>query len=101
VRNQSPSRKPQLLKTLQDRRNLIGERISEARLHQNPPWSQETLAEKLFEATGFEIDRGTIAKIESQGRGVYDYEVLAFAQTLGVSLDWLFGLKPKRDNKAQ
>jgi hypothetical protein len=42
-------------------------------------------------ARGVTIGRAGIAKIETGHRAVSDYEILAFAQSLGVPVLWLLG----------
>ena len=42
-------------------------------------------------AQGVLLDRSAISRIENQERYVMDYEALALAQCLKVSVGWLFG----------
>ena len=72
------------------KRNVIGQRVRQARLKGNPPISQEDLAGKLA-AQGILLDRSAISRIESQSRYVMDYEATAFARALKVSVAWLHG----------
>lgn len=53
----------------------------------------EQLSSAVEAATPYEISLGTLGKIEAGIRAVYDYEVAALAQTLGVDTDWLLGLR--------
>lgn len=69
-------------------KNIIGTRVKEARNMHKPTLTQENLAAKL-ELMNIKIDRITISRIESGDRFVADYEVVAMAKALGVSLDWL------------
>ncbi len=69
--------------------NLIGTRVREARLARRPQWSLEELSQALLQATQLELAESALSKIETGQRGVYDYEVQAFAVTLGVSVEWL------------
>lgn len=71
-------------------KNIIGSRVKEARLSANPVITQQDLSARL-EIMGYNIDRVSISKIESGDRFVPDYEVVAIAEALNVSLDWLLG----------
>lgn len=65
--------------------------ISEDRIHQartSKRLSQESLAAKM-QVSGVVIGREAISKIETGDRFVADYELRAFAQILGVSMEWL------------
>ena len=42
---------------------------------------------------GIEMNASGLSKIEGQIRHVNDYELVAFADILGVSVDWLLGLE--------
>lgn len=70
-------------------KNIVGNRVQEARRKFKPPLSQEALAVRL-ELDGWKISRGTLSKIEAGIRQVTDFEVMALARTLKVSPDWLF-----------
>lgn len=72
------------------RKNISGERIAEARQRAKPPLTQEQVSVKLA-LLGVQLDRAAIAKIESDRRGVLDFELKAFAAVLGVTLEWLLG----------
>lgn len=69
-------------------RNLSGERIFQARKERK--LSQEKLAEQMRER-GVDIDRMAISSIENRERTVNDYELVAFSEIFGVSLEWLIG----------
>ncbi len=71
-------------------RNMIGQRVREARLKMNPPLSQEDLAGRLA-AHGVLLDRSAVSRIESSERYVMDYEAAALAKALKVPVGWLFG----------
>jgi HTH-type transcriptional regulator, cell division transcriptional repressor len=71
-------------------KNICGVRIAEARLHANPPLTQDALSGKVARL-GVQLDRAAIAKIENDLRRVLDYELKAIAAALGVSVDWLLG----------
>ena len=71
-------------------RNVIGKRIRQARLAHRPPVSQDALAARLA-AKGIYFDRSAISRMESEQRFVRDYEALAIADCLKVSIQKLFG----------
>lgn len=70
--------------------NIVGSRIREARLRLKPEVSQSDLAGRLANV-GLDMDRPTITRIENGKRYVRDYEILAMARALKVSVAWLFG----------
>lgn len=70
-------------------RNAIGKRIRAARLMQKPPVSQEDLAARLA-VRGIYFDRSAISRMEAQKRFIRDYEIIAIAECLNVSIEWLF-----------
>lgn len=69
-------------------KNVSGDRIHQARTAKR--LSQENLAAKM-QVSGVIIEREAISKIETGDRFVADYELRAFAQVLGVSMEWLTG----------
>lgn len=69
-------------------KNIIGNRVKEARSKFKPPLTQDNLAAKL-ELMNIKLDRIAISRIESGDRFVADYEVVAIAKALNVTLDWL------------
>lgn len=71
-------------------RNVTGRRIREARRRRKPPVSQDDLAGKLA-ARGITLDQTAISRIENRDRYLMDYEVLAIARCLKVSVSWLYG----------
>ncbi len=73
-------------------RNVIGSRIREARLRLTPEVSQSDLAGRLA-AQGLDLDRPTVTRIENGKRYLRDFEILAIARVLKVSVAWLFELK--------
>ena len=78
-------------KTRQGReRNVIGARVRDARLRRQPQVSQDDLAGKLA-AKGVSLDQTAISRIENGTRYVMDYEVVALAKALKVSVASLFG----------
>ena len=64
-------------------------------MRQRPAVSQEDLAARLA-AKGIYFDRSAISRMEAELRFVRDYEVLAIADCLKVSIAWLFGREEKR-----
>lgn len=71
-------------------RNVVGPRIRTARLGSRPPVTQEDLVGRLA-AGGLYLDRTAIARMENNTRFVRDYEIVAIARCLGVSVASLFG----------
>ena len=67
-------------------KNISGDRIHQARTAKR--LSQENLAAKM-QVSGVVVEREAISKIETGDRFVADYELRAFSQVLGVSMDWL------------
>lgn len=68
------------------KKNISGERIHQARTTMR--LSQADLAARM-QVNGVTIEREAISKIETGDRFVTDYELMAFAKVLGVSVDWL------------
>lgn len=87
-------RKPHALKkTWQSKtRNIVGKRIREARLKAKPTISQDNLVGRLA-VRGIMMDQSAISRIERQERYLMDYEIVAIAKSLRVSVGWLFGEK--------
>lgn len=80
-------------KTLDQKgRNIIGDRVRQARLRLTPAVSQDDLAGRLARQ-GVALDRSAISRIESRDRYIMDYEAAALAKSLRVSVAWLFGEK--------
>ena len=67
--------------------NIVGENIKKIR--ENNGWTQEQLAAKCH-LLEWNISRGTLAKIESNVRGVSDKEVKLFSIVLKVKIEELF-----------
>lgn len=72
----------------QERMNIVGERVKQARLRRNPPLTQDQLSGQLAKL-GVSIDRAGISKIEIGTRYVLDFEVKALARVLEVPAAWL------------
>ncbi|WKV09616.1 helix-turn-helix transcriptional regulator [Thermoanaerobacterium sp. CMT5567-10] len=73
-----------------DNRNIIGPRLKAIRLKNK--LTQQQLSAKL-ETMAVYIDRASISKIEQQKRIVTDFELVALAEILKVSPNWLLGLE--------
>ncbi|GJL98847.1 MAG: hypothetical protein DHS20C07_05270 [Methyloligella sp.] len=69
------------------KRNIAGPRIKEARLKAN--MNQADLAAALSVDYDITLDRSDISEIETQVRGIKDYELDAIAQILDVDVTWL------------
>lgn len=67
--------------------NLIGPNIREIRKNMN--LSQKELVARC-NLIGWDISRGTLAKIESKSRKISDFEVLCFSKALKVEIGVLF-----------
>ena len=75
-------------------RNIVGERVKEARKLHSPALTQDQLSGKLA-AEGVQLDRVAIAKIETGIRCVFDFEVFGLAAALGVEAAWLLGTESR------
>jgi len=71
-----------------DKRNIVGDRVQQARRAARPPITQTDLVARL-QILGIQIDQSGLSKIESGRRPVSDIEVLALAKALKVSVAWL------------
>ncbi len=69
---------------------MIGERVRLARLAMRPRVSHDDLSGRLA-AKGIQITQTGISKLENRRRYVMDYEVIAIARALRVSVSWLYG----------
>ena len=67
-------------------KNISGDRIHQARTLMR--LSQSDLAARM-QIKGVNIEREAISRIETGDRFVTDYELMVFAEVLGVSMDWL------------
>jgi len=76
------------LYTLDDKCNISGERIREART--KAQMSQEQLAVKL-QLAGLQMGQMAVSRIETGKRLVPDFELPIIADVLGVTTDWLLG----------
>jgi HTH-type transcriptional regulator, cell division transcriptional repressor len=71
-------------------KNIVGERVAQARQEFKPVLTQDALSGKLAQL-GIQLDRAAIAKIENNHRHVLDYELKGLAVALAVDVDWLLG----------
>jgi HTH-type transcriptional regulator, cell division transcriptional repressor len=72
-------------------RNIIGERVREARHRCDPPLTQDQLAGRLARE-GVQLDRVALAKVEGGLRSAFDFEVKGLAAVLKVDANWLLGI---------
>ncbi len=72
------------------KKNICGERVKAAR--RSLGLSQLDLAAKL-QVSGVNIERDSVSRIEIGTRFVADYELLALAEILNVSLEYLLGIE--------
>lgn len=70
------------------KKNICGVRVHEAR--RRAKLTQEELAAKL-QLAGVTIERDSISRIEIGTRFVADYELLAIANCLNITVTWLLG----------
>jgi len=79
--------------------NIVGNRVREARLKAKPPITQEELVARL-QVRGLDyMDQAKISRIENGTRPVHDYEVIALADVLGVSVSWLLNKDGEEQQK--
>jgi hypothetical protein len=75
-------------------KNIIGGRVRLARASLEPAISQEDLSGRLARRS-IQITQTALSKLENGERYVMDYEALALADCLNVSLLWLYGRAEK------
>lgn len=75
---------------MNNQRNLIGDRVKEARLKAKPKVTQTDLLARLA-TRGISLEKTTISKIEAKTRPVTDIELVAIADALKVDILWLLG----------
>ena len=70
-------------------KNIIGQRIRQAREEAKPRITQIDLAARL-QTAGLQIDQAAVSRIESGTHEVTDKEAKIIADALGVTIAWLF-----------
>lgn len=70
-------------------KNLIGERVRQARQEHHPPLDQADLAASLSDVLGYSIHRTTVTRLEMGRRPVTDIELAALVGILNVDANWL------------
>ena len=73
-------------------KNIIGDRVREARLRTKPKVTQTDLLARL-ETREIYLEKTSISKIEAGTRPVTDKELLTIADALHVSPNWLLKLE--------
>lgn len=73
-------------------KNIIGARVTEARLAQN--MRQNELLARL-QTAGVDLSTPALSLLEGQKRPVSDIELNALADVLNVPVDWLLGREDK------
>jgi len=71
-----------------EKKNIVGERVRQARKSVKPPITQTDLVARL-QLLNMNIDQSGLSKLENGQRPVSDIEVLTLARALKVSLAWL------------
>jgi transcriptional regulator with XRE-family HTH domain len=69
--------------------NLVGSKVRQVRLNAHPPVTQSDLAARLQVLGLGYMDQAKISRIENGDRPVYDYELVALARALKVSVESL------------
>ena len=69
-------------------RNIVGKRVEQRR--RSLGMKQKDLLTKL-QIKGIDINASGLSKLEGQIRYVTDFELVALADALSVSIDWLVG----------
>ncbi len=73
-------------------RNLIGDKVKQARNSYKPKITQIDLLARLA-IKGIELNETAISKIEAKTRPVTDIELVAIAESLEVTVNWLLNLE--------
>ena len=76
-------------KTKQRHRNLTGRAIQRIRMATAPKITQEDMVGRMARQ-GIQINQSQVAKIESGGRPILDYELAAIAKALKVPVQAFF-----------
>lgn len=88
---------PRLRRRTLEPANIVGRRVKHARESRSLTQEQcakdvQTSLRHIYPGIEMEVDQSDISRIERGERPVWDYEVRAFSEVLGVSADWLLGL---------
>ena len=70
----------------------MSDRVRRARLAFEPSLTQDQLSGRLAAKQIF-LDRVAITKLENGQRCVFDFELIALAETLKVDVRWLLGMQ--------
>ncbi len=71
-------------------KNICGTKVEERR--KEIGMKQKDLLTQL-QIRGVDLNASGLSKLEGQIRSVYDSELVALAEVLGVSVDWLLGIE--------
>lgn len=71
-------------------KNIVGERVEKRR--KEIGMKQKDLLVQL-QIRGVELNASGLSKLEGQVRSVFDYELIAIADVLDVSVMWLLGIE--------
>ena len=71
-------------------RNIVGARVEQRR--KEIGMKQKELLIQL-QVNGIDLNASGLSKLEGQIRSVLDYELVALAKVLNVSIEWLLGLE--------
>lgn len=69
-------------------RNIVGAKVEQRR--KAIGMKQKDLLTQL-QVKGIDLNASGLSKLEGQLRSVTDYELVAIAETLGVTINWLVG----------
>lgn len=82
------------------KKNVVGERVRQARRNAKPPITQNDLVARL-QVLGMKIDQSGISKIEGGRRPVFDFEVIALSKALNVMGNWLLEEGSEKNDSAK
>lgn len=74
-------------------RNISGSRVEQRR--KEIGMKQKDLLTQL-QVRGIDLNASGLSKLEGQLRSINDFELVALADVLGVSIDWLVGKEDKK-----
>ena len=73
-------------------KNIIGHNVRKARHINDPKVTQIELLSRL-QVRGLDLEKTSISKIERKTRSVTDKELVAIADALNVSINWLLDIE--------